>query len=145
MKKIALVVLFPVFCMLLFGCSKEQATESTELPEALQDVATISGIKLSDGPVELMLDQTVDGTSLTGDALITNTTEINISIPGLNKTEYVEVCLHDSEHMDVIVATARLSDNKCNFTFSHLKSTVGYRISVESINLLESKSLKITD
>lgn len=57
----------------------------------------------------------------------------------------IDIKLGGAGKPDVIVGYTRLSDDENRFTFTALKATIGYRIGAESINLLESKSLKITD
>lgn len=145
MKKVALGMVFAVFSILLLGCVEEETTTATDPLESVQSVLSAEGVALSSGSVELVIDPAVNETALTEDILITNTTEIKISISDLKENEFVDVYLYDAKNIGVIVATTRLSDTERSFTFSHLKSTVGYRICAESINLLESKSLKITD
>lgn len=86
-----------------------------------------------------------NATALTEEILITNTTKIKISVQHLGENEIIDVYLYDANQADVIVAYTRLSEDEHSFTFTGLKSTIGYQIGAESINLLESKSLKITD
>lgn len=145
-KKVILGVFCVVFSILLIGCeAKKTTTMATDPLESLHSGSSIDGVALSNGAVDLLIDPVANETALTEDILITNTTEINVSISDLKENEIVDVYLYDAEHMGVIVATTRLSDTERSFTFSHLKSTVGYRICAESINLLASKYLKITD
>lgn len=144
MRKVIFGILCIVFSVLLLGCDT-QATIATDPLETLQSGSRVEGVALSNGSVELVIDATVNATALTEEILLTNTTKIKISVPHLMENEIIDVYLYDANQPDVIVGYTRLSDDENRFTFTALKATIGYRIGAESINLLESKSLKITD
>ena len=144
MRKVIFGILCIVFSVLLLGCDT-QATIATDPLETLQSGSRVEGVALSNGSVELVIAATVNATALTEEILLTNTTKIKISVPHLMENEIIDVYLYDANQPDVIVGYTRLSDDENRFTFTALKATIGYRIGAESINLLESKSLKITD
>ena len=93
----------------------------------------------------LELVSNVDGIIFSQDVLFTNTTEINVSISGLNDDEEVIVYLYDAEYMDHYIAVTTLSSTQSKITFSNLISITGYRIGVKTKNLSDSKTLQITE
>ena len=95
--------------------------------------------------ITLELVSNVDGIIFSQDVLFTNTTEINVSISGLNDDEEVIVYLYDAEYMDHYIAASTLTATQSKFTFSNLISITGYRIGVKTKNLSGSKTLQITE
>ncbi|MBR5823704.1 MAG: hypothetical protein IKY67_06145, partial [Paludibacteraceae bacterium] len=93
----------------------------------------------------LELVSNVDGIIFSQDVLFTNTTEINVSISGLNDDEEVIVYLYDAEYMDHYIAATTLSSTQSKITFSNLISITGYRIGAKTKNLSDSKTLQITE
>lgn len=145
MKKMTVGIVCVVFSILLLGCDAKKTTTTTDPLESLNSGSGVEGVALSNGSVELVIDSEVNATAFTEEILITNTTKIKISVQHLGENEIIDVYLYDANQADVIVAYTRLSEDEHSFTFTGLKSTIGYQIGAESINLLESKSLKITD
>lgn len=142
MKKVALVILFS---MLLVGCGKKIVPTSTEHPEPIADNSNISGVALSDKDVTVQLDPDGGVSFLTEDALFTNTTEIIVSIPGLEVGEEVVVYLYDSENMDYPIRKTTLSTEKSKERFSSLISITGYRLEAQPVGLTESRTMIVSD
>ena len=139
------VVFAVVFCMLLCGCDKAELVQNTDPLEVIQDIPDVSGVKISEGQVILEVSSECDEILLTEEVLLTNTTEINVSVSGLKGVEEIEVYLYDAEYMDHYIAATTLTTTQTKFTFSNLISITGYRIGAKPANLLDGKSLIITD
>lgn len=164
-SRISLIVIGAIFCTLLFGCDMGTSTENKELFNEKQDIPNVSdvtvestdpftvkqdipdvsGVAISEGEVVLELTSKEDEILLTEDVLITNTTEINVSISGLSGDEEVTIYLYDAEYMDHYIAATTLSATQSKFTFSNLISITGYRVGAKTENLSDSRTLTITD
>ena len=100
---------------------------------------------LSDESVNLLVEQGTRNMQLTPEALLTNSTQINVSAEGILDETEIKVYLFLAEETEDCIAEAVLSSAKNSVVFTNLSSAEAYIVGVTSEDKDASVSILITD
>lgn len=106
---------------------------------------SLHGIMLSDESVNLLVEQGTRNMQLTPEALLTNSTQINVSAEGILDETEIKVYLFLAEETEDCIAEAVLSSAKNSVVFTNLSSAEAYIVGVTSEDKDASVSILITD
>ena len=106
---------------------------------------SLHGIMLSDESVNLLVEQCTRNMQLTPEALLTNSTQINVSAEGILDETEIKVYLFLAEETEDCIAEAVLSSAKNSVVFTNLSSAEAYIVGVTAEDKDASVSILITD
>ena len=148
MKKncLVMIAIVLIYIFTLLGCKNEtDENKRAELTNYVEGPFGIEGVHLREGVVELKVNPFEKESQLTKDYLITNTTQIVVSVEKVHDSIYIDLCLYSSESTEEPIAFATISSDKNTAVFANLTASTAYRVGATIRGSSDTITLMISD
>lgn len=110
-----------------------------------ENTLNVSGTELSEGSITFEVNAQIDEIQMTDISILTNTTEITISVEDIMDGVVILLFLYKAESPVNPILYATLTDENTSVDFTNLTSACAYKVGAEIKNADQSVTLTITD